>query len=158
MKQIIMATIILLTRLFSGHAQSPVLKEYYELKEALVNSNPVTASASSAELSKALDSMDIKSYPVNMQTSFTEIRKKLISDANRIVTTRDVSKQREYFANLSLNIYSLAKMIRLSDQPVYQAYCPMKKMYWLSNEKNIRNPYYGKMMLTCGSLTETINP
>jgi hypothetical protein len=32
----------------------------------------------------------------------------------------------------------------------------MKKMYWLSSEAAIKNPYYGKMMLTCGSVTETI--
>ncbi|RYF82932.1 MAG: DUF3347 domain-containing protein, partial [Chitinophagaceae bacterium] len=35
-------------------------------------------------------------------------------------------------------------------------YCPMKKALWLSNEKAIKNPYYGSAMLTCGKVTETI--
>jgi len=34
----------------------------------------------------------------------------------------------------------------------------MKKAVWLSNEKAIKNPYYGSQMLTCGKVVETINP
>jgi hypothetical protein len=32
----------------------------------------------------------------------------------------------------------------------------MKKAYWLSPDKAIKNPYYGSAMLTCGKVTETI--
>ncbi|RYF85874.1 MAG: DUF3347 domain-containing protein, partial [Chitinophagaceae bacterium] len=45
---------------------------------------------------------------------------------------------------------------KLSDKPVYVQYCPMKKATWLSSEKQIRNPYYGSSMLTCGEVTETL--
>lgn len=38
---------------------------------------------------------------------------------------------------------------------VYYQYCPMKKAYWLSMEKEIKNPYYGSSMLTCGKVIET---
>ncbi|MAQ74933.1 MAG: hypothetical protein CL613_01215 [Aquimarina sp.] len=31
----------------------------------------------------------------------------------------------------------------------------MKKAYWLSKEKDIKNPYYGSSMLTCGKVAET---
>ena len=30
----------------------------------------------------------------------------------------------------------------------------MKKAAWLSSEKQIKNPYYGSSMLTCGEVTE----
>ncbi|RYF87461.1 MAG: DUF3347 domain-containing protein, partial [Chitinophagaceae bacterium] len=45
--------------------------------------------------------------------------------------------------------------LKLSSQPIYLQYCPMKKASWLSSEKQIRNPYYGSSMLTCGEVTET---
>jgi hypothetical protein len=102
--------------------------------------------------------MDMKTIPADRQNAVLIIQIKLIADAGRIVAGKDIDKQRENFANLSLSLYSLAKLARLSNQPVYEAYCPMKKMYWLSSEKSIRNPYYGRMMLTCGNITETINP
>lgn len=158
MKHFITTGLVLLTALFSVHAQLPVLKSYYELKEALVNSDATSASVQAAELGKAVANTDIKAIPVNRQDAVKEIQKKLIADATRIGATKEIGKQREYFANLSLNMYALTKQEKLSDQAIYQAYCPMKKMYWLSSEKNIRNPYYGKMMLTCGSITDTINP
>ena len=52
---------------------------------------------------------------------------------------------------------ALAKVSKLSSQPIYQLYCPMKKSSWLSSEKTIKNLYYGKAMLTCGSILQTLN-
>jgi hypothetical protein len=34
----------------------------------------------------------------------------------------------------------------------------MKKATWLSETNAIKNPYYGKQMLTCGKTTETLAP
>jgi hypothetical protein len=43
---------------------------------------------------------------------------------------------------------------------VYVAYCPMANnnegANWLSNDKEIKNPYFGDKMLRCGSVKETI--
>jgi Protein of unknown function (DUF3347) len=158
MKRLIITGFVLLTALFSLHAQSPMLKAYYEVNEPLVNADAGNASIKADEFVKTLNSMDMKTIPADRQNAVLIIQIKLIADAGRIVAAKDIDKQRENFANLSLSLYSLAKLARLSNQPVYEAYCPMKKMYWLSSEKSIRNPYYGRMMLTCGNITETINP
>ncbi len=50
----------------------------------------------------------------------------------------------------------LAKVVKLSEEPLYLDYCPMKKSSWLSNDKAIKNPYFGSSMLTCGSVKETL--
>ncbi|RYG53246.1 MAG: DUF3347 domain-containing protein [Chitinophagaceae bacterium] len=50
------------------------------------------------------------------------------------------------------NIFFMSK---LGDKPVYLQYCPMAKASWLSNENEIRNPYYGTAMLTCGEVKKT---
>ncbi|WP_317044539.1 hypothetical protein [Maribacter sp. 4G9] len=46
------------------------------------------------------------------------------------------------------------------DDPVYIQKCPMannnKGAFWLSMEKEIKNPYYGDQMLTCGSIIDSI--
>ena len=34
------------------------------------------------------------------------------------------------------------------------AYCPMVKRSWLQREEQIRNPYYGSQMLTCGEFKQ----
>jgi len=45
--------------------------------------------------------------------------------------------------------------------PRYYQYCPMafdnKGAYWISNETEIRNPYFGEKMLKCGENKDTLN-
>jgi len=145
MKSIITIAIIMLTTVVSGRSQSPLLNAYYEIKNALVNSDALSASARANEFIKVVSSMDLLTS-----------KDKLIADASHIAETKDIQAQRNYFGSLSLNLYSLAKQIKLSDEAIYQAYCPMKKMYWLSSVIEIKNPYYGKTMLTCGNITDSI--
>ncbi len=80
----------------------------------------------------------------------------LLKDANKIAASKDLKKQREYFSAFSTNMYTLGKTVKLNSEPVYYQYCPMKKAYWLSADKAIKNPYYGGAMLTCGMVTDTI--
>ena len=58
--------------------------------------------------------------------------------------------------NFSKNMTAVAKANKLSDKPIYEVYCPMKKASWLSADKAIKNPYYGSSMLTCGEVKSTI--
>jgi hypothetical protein len=132
-----------------GQATSQLLSLYYNIKDALVAGNATETATSAAAFTKELNGVD---YKVISEGNITI----LVKDAAKIAATKDLNKQREYFANLSTNMASVAKVVKLSDKPIYQAYCPMKKAAWLSNEKAIKNPYYGSAMLTCGEITETI--
>lgn len=127
---------------------SPILASYYDLKDALVRSNADEAAESAVELSKAINATD-------KETIKDESRNALLSDADAISKTKDIKVQREKFATLSANMAALAKTVKLSSDPVYLQYCPMKKASWLSDNKAIKNPYYGSAMLTCGSVKET---
>ncbi len=128
---------------------SPLLTSYYNLKDALISSNATAAAASSEAFVKALNEMDKAILK-------DENRNALLADANAISQSKDLKLQREKFATLSTNMFALAKAVKLSADPVYQQYCPMKKASWLSDNKAIKNPYYGNAMLTCGSVKETL--
>jgi len=162
MKSLITTIALTVITVFSVNAQkassalSPILSLYYDVKDALVNSDAKTASAKAGDLAKTINSIDLKTLSTTEQSAFASFKDKLVSDANNISGNNDIGKQKAYFSTLSTNIYSLAKAIRLSDQPVYQQYCPMKKAYWLSNEVAIKNPYYGKQMLTCGKVSDML--
>ena len=126
-----------------------LLSEYYGIKDALVAGNAATASSKAEAFVKNVNAVD---YKIISEGNITT----LVKDANAIAQSKDIQKQREIFANLSSNMAAVAKSVKLSDEPVYQQYCPMKKASWLSSEKAIKNPYYGSAMLTCGSLKETL--
>ena len=128
---------------------SQLLTTYYILKDALVGSNSNAAASAAGDFAKAVNASD-------KETVKDETRNALLEDANGIAQSKDLNIQRQKFANLSSTMYALAKRVKLSPNPVYQQYCPMKKASWLSSNKAIKNPYYGSAMLTCGSVKETL--
>lgn len=128
---------------------SQLLAHYYGIKDALAVDNAADASAHAKEFIKAANGID---YKIISEGNINA----LLKDAGTIADSKDIKKQREVFANLSANMITVAKTVSLSPVPVYEQYCPMKKASWLSSEKEIKNPYYGKTMLTCGEVVETI--
>ncbi len=134
---------------------SSILPLYYGLKNALVNSNASDASEKANALVSALNGIDRSSLSASELKAFISLQSKLIYDARHIAEVQKIEHQREHFASLSMNIYSLSKSVRLSNQTVYRDYCPMKKAYWLSADKAIKNPYYGSEMPDCGDVVNT---
>lgn len=78
----------------------------------------------------------------------------------KISNAGDIEVQRTAFAALSADFIARVKTSGVNSGEVYVEYCPMamndKGASWLSNEKDIKNPYYGESMLTCGEVKETI--
>lgn len=128
---------------------SQLLNSYLGIEDALVSGNAAIASVNAEKLIKTLNSID---YKIISEGNIGA----LLKDATAISDAKELKSQRVYFSNLSVNIIALAKAVRLNSSPVYEVYCPMKKAYWLSSDKSIKNPYFGSSMLTCGNITETI--
>jgi hypothetical protein len=71
----------------------------------------------------------------------------------------NIKHQREHFETLSKDVYDLVKTFG-AGETMYKDFCPMynnnKGAAWLSETKEIKNPYLGKKMTTCGEVKETI--
>ncbi len=146
---------ILITLLLTGFVQfgfsqdTQLLPSYFAVKDALVADNSGLAAVKAGEWAKQLSATDSKLTKKDYDV--------LLKNITQISESKDINNQRERFAAISNSLIALAKASKLSDKPVYVMYCPMKKSTWLSGEKGIKNPYYGKSMLTCGSVTQTLN-
>ncbi|HUB60555.1 MAG TPA: DUF3347 domain-containing protein [Puia sp.] len=137
---------------------SPILTDYYQLKDALVAGDAAAAATAAGEMLKVINGVDMSSMTAADHTAFMALQDKLAYDARHISESKDINHQREHFVSLSANVYKLAKEVRLSSQPIYEDYCPMKKAYWLSGDAVIRNPYFGNAMPDCGKVAATIKP
>lgn len=158
MKRITTLIAMALTIIFNASAQQAtnltddqvreVVAKYMAVKDALVKTDGTTASTSAKELVASLG--DSKAKLV------ADIR----FDAEHIAETTKSGHQRDHFETLSENIYKLVKESKANKMPLYRQYCPMALnntgAYWLSTEKQVLNPYFGDMMLRCGSVKETI--
>jgi len=87
--------------------------------------------------------------------------KTLAVTAAQITSGADIEAQRTSYASLNDALITLLKASGLNNGELYIAHCPMalndQGASWVSNSKEIKNPYFGEEMLTCGSIKETVN-
>jgi hypothetical protein len=126
--------------------QDDILKRYFRLKDALVASNAPNAQKEATTLTTSL-----KASP-----AFT----KSVSMSDSIAKTSDLAKQRSTFTNLSNQLIAQFSKTLVLKGSFYLQFCPMANEgnggYWLAAEQEVRNPYYGDEMLTCGEVKRTI--
>ena len=145
MKQILLSAALVLTAYLSQAQQTDKLLEaYMGVKNALVSGDSKAAAESSATLYQQLKTGE--TFPGKPE---------LLKAADKLAKAGGIEKQREAFNAVSTNLWKLVKTSDQIKHPVYYQYCAMKKTYWISMEKAIKNPYYGASMLTCGKVVES---
>lgn len=136
-----------------------VLNAYFAVKDALVKSDGVAAQAAGKQLAAALNGIDARKLESGAQTAWSQAEKGLKTAAATIGATTDLATQRKTLAGMAAPMRLLAQAAK-PGQPVYLQHCPMyadgKGGDWLSLEKDIKNPFYGAQMLSCGSTKATI--
>lgn len=137
-----------------------IVEHYLHIKNALAKDNGKDAAMGAKELSEAFAKFDESSLTAEQKKTYADISADAKEHAEHIGMNGDkVEHQREHFAMLSKDIYDLVKAFG-SGQTLYQDYCPMynnnKGAIWISETKDISNPYLGTKMPTCGSVKETI--
>lgn len=145
MKKILAIAAMFLGYSASAQNTSKLLSEYMNIKNALVSSDSKVTKEAVNTFYQSLKS----------EKDFTQ-KADLLKAVEKMTKASGIDKQRDAFNGISTVMW---KLVNKSDvtQTVYYQYCPMKKTYWLSQEKEIKNPYYGSSMLTCGKTVETKN-
>ena len=131
-----------------------VFNAYIKLKDALVDDDSSTASASAKTLLSAMKNVDMKQLTDhNAHNHWMTISKEITESATSISKISDIEKQRSHFKHLSAHLSKGVKLFGVN-QKVYEQFCPMADnnngAYWLSLDEAIKNPYLGAKMLTCG--------
>lgn len=136
---------------------APVFTAYFKLKDALVASDAAQAKDKAAALKNAVDAVDMSALGHDVHTVWMRVMGPLADLSGTIANTGKLDEQRKAFKQLTTPLSELAE-VAPGAVPVYLAHCPMYQggADWLSLEKDIKNPFYGSMMLTCGSVKETI--
>ncbi len=138
-----------------------IVKSYLSLKNKLVADDTNGAAVNGKELYAIFNKIDTKSLDANQKKQFLDIVNDAKEHAEHIgANAGKIAHQREHFVLLSKDISDLIKVFG-TDQKLYQDYCPMadegKGAIWISEVQDIKNPYYGADMLTCGSIRMQVN-
>ncbi len=137
-----------------------IVSNYLKLKNSLTKDDSKNAAAAGNAIVANLAALDANSLPAVQKKAFADVADDAKEHAEHIAANAGkIEHQREHFALLSKDVNDLVKTFG-AKQKLYQDYCPMyndgKGATWISETKEIKNPYYGSKMLTCGSVKKEL--
>jgi Cu(I)/Ag(I) efflux system membrane fusion protein len=132
------------------------MKPYLQMKNAFVESDAKRVSAFANSTLQKINSIPESELGKMEKSHLGQIEKMLTA----IAENDDLENQRSHFVVLNQNMVPLVMNVDAPDQQFYIQNCPMTNnnngAFWISTDKEIRNPYYGDAMLTCGSVIDSI--
>ena len=135
-----------------------IVSSYLSLKNALTDDNSGEAASAAKNISATLAKVDESALTPDQKRVYDDVKDEINEHAEHIAGSK-IDHQREHFDLLSQDMIDLVKAVGTS-QTLYRDFCPMynnkKGAYWLSETKEIKNPYYGKEMIKCGEVKEEI--
>jgi hypothetical protein len=134
-----------------------VLKDYFNLKDALVGDDNAKAKELGATLANSFGRLDVSKYTDAQKAELNDIIEDAVEHAEHI-SENPIEHQREHFKILSKDVTDMVAITGTANT-LYEQFCPMydRGSSWLSTSKDIKNPYYGSKMLTCGKVEKEIN-
>lgn len=138
-----------------------VVGHYLHIKNALANDNGNEAANGAKAMEKALDRIDKSFFTADQKKIYDEDEDELKEHAEHIgKKADDIKHQREHFLLMSEVVYDLVKSFG-GGQTLYHDHCPMYNedkggAMWLSETKEVKNPYFGSEMPKCGKVMEVI--
>ncbi len=137
-----------------------VYDAYLPMKNAFVNSDAKEVARLAGNVDSALNSVDMELLKGDAHMAWMDQLGKMKKSLKSIMQSKNVSSQREAFSDFNQALFTAVKNFGLKGISTYYQYCPMaldnKGAYWLSEDSEIRNPYLGEDMLTCGETKETL--
>ncbi len=137
-----------------------VLSSYLKFKEALVNDDFSSANKLAVQLNKQIKEIKRDQFDNETAKIWESFKKELVKATNAITAAKDIQEIRNNFDELSETIIGMVNTFQLAKKEIYVLHCPMannnKGAFWLSESSEVKNPYYGSAMLTCGEVRDTI--
>ena len=132
---------------------------YLTLRDALVASDWPAAEAAAEDMQAAIAGADMGAMG-EYHGPWMEYAVPLQRAAKEVAIAGNLEDAREAFAELTPAMVAAVGAMGSSGKSLYVQHCPMAfdnaGADWVSDETEIRNPYFGDAMLTCGKVTEEL--
>ncbi|MDO8965025.1 efflux RND transporter periplasmic adaptor subunit [Algoriphagus sp.] len=136
-----------------------VADAYFLVKNNLVKDNLSEAQKSLSTLDQNLGKVNMNLVKGEAHDLWMGMLSGLKDAKTKMANTKDLEEARKHFSMLSFHMLEVTETFGLNKAVVYKDYCPMafgdQGAYWLSEQKEITNPYFGASMLSCGEVKQT---
>lgn len=138
----------------------PVYTDYFSLTEQLASDDFEQAQQSARALKESLGKVDMEAFSGDAHAIWMDHLASLEKATEDVGSYQSIEALRSAFIGISNAMIALAHSFGSPDETIYLQHCPMadndKGADWLSLQKEIRNPYFGDMMLKCGETKDTL--
>jgi Cu(I)/Ag(I) efflux system membrane fusion protein len=141
-------------------ALQPLYTAYLEWKDDLTNDDFTEAQKTATNMKSALDKINMNLFTGDAHNAWMEFQSSLSKSLEHVQHFSDIEQLRKAFQTVSATMIEMTNIFNPLGETIYVQHCPMadnnKGADWLSREKEIKNPYFGRTMLTCGEITDEI--
>jgi Cu(I)/Ag(I) efflux system membrane fusion protein len=135
----------------------------FELVRGLAGDDPAAARQAAIAADAALHAVDGALLQRSAARAAWNRSAQALHDGIKAVGDAEgLDGQREHFERFSDALTDAVRAFGVTtDRPVYRAMCPMvqgRNAFWLQDEEQVSNPYWGAAMLRCGDVFETLAP
>jgi len=138
------------------------VETYLKLKNKLTQDD-ADIQSNVKDIQKSLKNIDMVLIMEDAHNVWMETLKSMNKNLKLLSSAVNIEEQRTLFLRISKSLSDVTRKLGVEmkdNQPLYLEFCPMannkKGGYWLSTDKEIRNPYYGKKMAKCGEVKQEI--
>ena len=137
-----------------------IVDHYLNIRNALANDNGSEAASGAKAMENAISKLDKSLLTAEQKAAYDKNEEEMKEHAEHIAKNGDkIEHQRSHFVMMSEVVYDLVKNFG-AGRPLYHDHCPMARnnqgAMWISEMKEVKNPYFGAKMLTCGTIEEVI--
>ncbi|SDA74900.1 membrane fusion protein, Cu(I)/Ag(I) efflux system [Algoriphagus alkaliphilus] len=136
-----------------------VADAYFLVKNNLVKDNLSESQKSLSTLDQNLGKVNMNLVKGEAHDLWMGMLSGLKDAKTKMANTKDLEEARKHFSMLSFHMLEVTETFGLNKAVVYKDFCPMafgdQGAYWLSEQKEITNPYFGASMLNCGEVKQT---
>ena len=138
-----------------------IYQAYFSMQQALASDQPHKSMMAASQLQKAVQVVEVDRFVEDRKDLWKTARQSLQSPLTQAMASHDLKVLREQFYLISQQLIQLSQALGAQGaDTVYIMHCPMafdnQGADWLQDNDDLKNPYFGAMMLQCGTIEEEI--
>jgi len=149
-----------------------LVKSYLSIKDAFVEDDTILIKSKTTDFCKQLETLNLAELAKDSSGIYETVnmtKNDILANANSLLQQKDITEMRRDFSAMTDVMYpTFFNAIKYEGPVLYLQNCPMafnddEPANWISNNKEIVNPYMGKHhpkyqsgMLNCGDIKDTI--
>jgi Cu(I)/Ag(I) efflux system membrane fusion protein len=141
-------------------ALQPLYASYLKWKDSLTNDDFAEAQKMATSMKSALDKINMSLFKGDAHNAWMKYQGSLSNSLEHVQHFSGIEQLRKAFQTVSSTMIDMTNTFKPLAETIYVQHCPMadnnKGADWLSTSKEIKNPYFGSSMLTCGEVTKEI--